>query len=245
MKLFVDIGNTAIKWANESDLQSKLVNRASSHEIPDVLDKAWVDLIAPSEVHIASVRNSQISESLIEWIEQHWQAKVRFSVAASQELGVTSGYTTPSQLGVDRWLALLAAHHTGGGAKLVVDCGSATTVDGLSESGRHMGGVILPGLQLIGKCLELNTDLLVEKSSLNFNSFATDTASGIQSGAMLTHLCVVERLYKDLEQQCGKTAECIMTGGNAHGLSHNLPIPHQVVPDLVLQGLALQSAQAE
>ncbi|MCG7900185.1 MAG: type III pantothenate kinase [Candidatus Thiodiazotropha lotti] len=245
MKLFVDIGNTAIKWANERELQSKVVHRASSHQIPESIDRAWIDMEVPSEVHIASVRTTRISQRLNHWIAQHWQAEVRFSTTAQQELGVTTGYTTPSQLGVDRWLALLAAYHIGGGPKLVVDCGSATTVDGVDESGRHLGGLILPGLQLIGKCLELNTDLSFGESGLNLNSFATDTAAGIQSGAMLAHLCVVERLLQDLEQRCGKTAECIITGGNADSLSAHLSATHQVIPDLVLQGLALQSAQAE
>jgi type III pantothenate kinase len=245
MKLFVDIGNTAIKWANERELKSKLVHRVSSHQLPEEIDKAWGDLVPPTEVHIASVRDSQVSGHLTLWIAQHWQADVRLSTAASQELGVTNGYTSPSQLGVDRWLAMLAAHEMSSRPKLVVDCGSATTLDGLDESGQHLGGLILPGLALIGKCLELNTDRLIDQRSLNLNNFATDTASGIQSGAMLTHLCVVERLFQDLQKRCGKIAECIMTGGNAHSLSLHLPFPHQVVPDLVLQGLALQSAQAE
>lgn len=245
MKLFVDVGNTAIKWANERELQSNRVHRASSQQIPESIDQAWLELAAPSEVHIASVRTSEISHRLSHWIAQHWQAKVRFSKTAQQELGVTAGYTTPSQLGVDRWLALLAAHQIGAGPKLVVDCGSATTVDGVDESGQHLGGLILPGLQLIGKCLELNTDLSFGESGLDLNGFATDTAAGVQSGAMLTHLCVVERLLQDLEQRCGKTAECIITGGNADSLSAHLSATHQVIPDLVLQGLALQSAQAE
>ncbi|MCG7873703.1 MAG: type III pantothenate kinase [Candidatus Thiodiazotropha lotti] len=245
MKLFVDIGNTAIKWANERELQSKVVHRASSRQIPESIDRAWLDMVAPSEVHIASVRTSQITDRLTHWIAQHWQVKARFSKASQQELGVTTGYTSPSQLGVDRWLALLAAHHIGGGPKLVVDCGSATTVDGVDGLGRHLGGLILPGLQLIGKCLELNTDLSFGESGFELNGFATDTAAGIQSGAMLTHLCVVERSLQELEQRCGKTAECIITGGNADSLSAHLSATHQVIPDLVLQGLALQSAQAE
>ncbi|MBW9262416.1 MAG: type III pantothenate kinase [Candidatus Thiodiazotropha sp. (ex. Lucinisca nassula)] len=245
MRLFVDIGNTAIKWANELELQSSIVHRASSHQIPDSIDRAWLDMVAPSEVHIASVRTSEISDRISHWIAQHWQAKVRFSTTVQQELGVTAGYSAPSQLGVDRWLGLLAAHQIGGGPKLVVDCGSATTADGVDESGQHLGGLILPGLQLIGKCLQLNTDLSFGESGLNLNGFATDTAAGVQSGAMLTHLCVVERLLQDLEQRCGQTAECIITGGSADSLSAHLSATHQVIPDLVLQGLALQSAQAE
>ncbi len=245
MKLFIESGKTAIKWANERELRSKVVQRASSRQIPEAIDRAWSGMVTPSEVHIASVRDSRVSDRLSQWIAQHWRVRVRFSTASRRELGVTTGYTTPAQLGVDRWLALLAAHHIGGGPKLVVDCGSATTVDGMDESGRHFGGLILPGLQLVGKCLALNTDLSFDEGVLNLNSFATDTAAGVQSGAMLMHLCVVEKLLQDLERRCGEPAACVMTGGNADSLSAHLSSTHQVIPDLVLQGLALQSAQAE
>jgi type III pantothenate kinase len=124
----------------------------------------------------------------------------------------------------------------------VVDCGSATTIDGLDGDGHHIGGLIMPGLQQYAECLELKTDLTIESSALILKDFAADTATGVQSGAMLSHLCMVERSLSNLESRCRKKAACVLTGGDAHRLSEHLLVAHQVVPDLVLQGLALQSS---
>lgn len=244
MKLFVDIGNTAIKWTSETELQSQIIHRANSHQLPEAIELDWMEMVEPTEVHIASVRHQKIVDSLTMWIAQHWQSSVRESETKHQELGVTNGYTTPKQLGVDRWLALLAAHDIGTRPKLVVDCGSATTIDGLKGDGCHLGGVILPGLQLYSNCLDLNTDLTIDDKELKVKEFSTDTATGVLSGAMLMHLCMIERLFRNLEARCEENAECIITGGNAQLLSEYLKIPHKLKPDLVLRGLALQSAQA-
>ncbi|MES9851602.1 MAG: type III pantothenate kinase [Candidatus Thiodiazotropha sp. L084R] len=244
MKLFVDIGNTAIKWASEKDLHSHIIHRASSHALPEAIDLPWSEMPEPDTVHIASVRQQNIVNNLTSWISLNWRANVRISETMHQELGVKNGYTIPSQLGVDRWLALLAARRISSRPVIVVDLGSATTIDGLDGEGRHLGGIIIPGLQLYAKCLDLNTDLSIDNSNLNLNDFATDTATGVQSGAMLSHLCMVERSLLRLMELFGGSAECILTGGNAHQLSEYLTIAHQVVPDLVIQGLALQSTQA-
>ena len=245
MKLFVDIGNTAIKWASEDDLREHVSYRTSSQGLPEGIDQAWSRMPRQEEVHIASVRQRKVLEGLTDWIVQRWQASVRVSETRERELGVVNGYRTPSQLGVDRWLALLAARAISSAPVLVVDCGSATTIDAVGGGGRHLGGLILPGLKLFPKCLYHNTDLPEEASGGVLDSFGTDTATGIQSGAMLAHISMVEKALRSLEAKEGCCANCILTGGDAALLTKHLKIAHQVVPDLVLQGLALQSATAK
>jgi type III pantothenate kinase len=244
MRLFVDIGNTAIKWADEQDLHSQVVHRASSHELPESIEQAWSGMAEPSEVHIASVRHQQILDILIEWISQHWKAVVRVSETKRQELGVLNGYVSPGQLGVDRWLALLAARAICDGPAIVVDCGSATTIDGLDGEGRHLGGIILPGLNLFTQCLGKKTDLMLNDGEQKLCDFATDTASAVHGGAIQAHLCVIERMVLALKAREGSRVECILTGGDAHLLNSHLIITYQFIPTLVLRGLALQSAQA-
>jgi type III pantothenate kinase len=243
MRLFVDIGNTAIKWADELDLCSNVVHRASSHGLPESIEQAWSDMAEPTEVHIASVRHQQILGGLIEWISQHWEAVVRISETKREELGVVNGYDSPTQLGVDRWLALLAARAICKGPVVVVSCGSATTIDGLDGEGRHLGGVIFPGLKLFAQCLGDKTDLSLDGVEPKLNDFATNTASAVYSGAILAHLCMIERMVLALQARDGSGVECILTGGDAHLLNNHLIIKHQLIPALVLQGLALQSAQ--
>ncbi|MEJ2611750.1 MAG: type III pantothenate kinase [Candidatus Thiodiazotropha sp.] len=241
MKLFVDIGNSAIKWASEDELKTGVSHRVNSRELPDAIETVWRGMPKPSEVHLASVRHQKITERLTQWVQQHWSLDARVSKTQPQEFGVVNGYEMPTQLGIDRWLALLAARNLSSLPVVVVDCGSATTIDGLDSKGHHMGGVILPGLKLFAKCLHQSTDLSSEFLEGEVDYFATDTATGIRSGAMLTHTCMVEKALQQLEARGGGNANCFLTGGDARLLTKHLRISHQLMPDLVLQGLALQS----
>ncbi|MCU7929395.1 MAG: type III pantothenate kinase [Candidatus Thiodiazotropha sp. (ex Codakia rugifera)] len=243
MRLYVDIGNTAIKWANEVELQEGVLHQVSSRGLPAAIEGAWSKIQKPDEVHIASVLQHQVLLSLVDWIQQHWQIAPRFAQTKQHELGVTNGYRHPTQLGVDRWLVLLAARTLSLDPLIVIDCGSATTVDAMDADGRHLGGIILPGLELFASCLRQNTDIPPYGAGEIMNCFATDTAAGVNTGAMLAHTATIEKLHQSLQIRSGGEAGCLVTGGGAGVLSRHLGLTHDVVPELVLQGLALQSAQ--
>ncbi len=247
MKLFVDLGNTALKWAMDHELAAHQIHRESVNDLTATLDRAWRDLMPPSEVVIASVRHLELEQRLIHWVDRNWSSCVRVSQTQLSEMGVTNGYATPSQLGVDRWLALLAAWDLVGASVLVVDCGTATTLDGIDERGKHLGGLILPGVAGFSRCLLNNTDLGVAPADGDIGFFATNTASAVQSGAILTHVCIIQEVYKKL-QRVAKTqtdVQCLLTGGDATLLAPHLGISCQLIPDLVLQGLALQSRNSD
>ncbi|MEW8155229.1 MAG: type III pantothenate kinase, partial [Candidatus Thiodiazotropha endolucinida] len=145
MKLYVDIGNSAIKWATEDDLHVDILHQAESSNLPAEIEQAWLKLKKPEAVYIASVRQQDIDAKLLSWIERHWQIIPLFAETRQREHGVTNGYKQPNQLGVDRWLALIAARTLSKLPQIVVDCGSATTIDAMDGEGRHIGGIILPG----------------------------------------------------------------------------------------------------
>jgi type III pantothenate kinase len=243
MKLFVDLGNTALKWAMDHELVAHQIHRETVNDLTATLDRAWGDLWPPSEVVIASVRHLELKQRLIRWVDQNWSSHVRVSQTQSAEMGITNGYDSPTQLGVDRWLAMLAAWDLVGSSVLVVDCGTATILDGLDDRGEHFGGLILPGVMGFSRCLFNNTDLSAAQDYGDIGFFATDTASAVQSGAILTHVCIIQEIYRKL-QRVAKTpadVQCILTGGDASLLVPHLGISCQLIPDLVLQGLALQS----
>jgi type III pantothenate kinase len=244
MKLYVDVGNSAVKWAYENDLLAQKTRREYVQDLAADLDRIWGEISSvPSEVHVACVRHRDVLDALLGWVAQHWRVPVKVSQTQSQELGVINGYKTPERLGVDRWLALLAARSIATTPTLIVDCGTATTVDAIDERGQHLGGVILPGLKLMPQCLAGNTALEAPSSGDVFENFATDPVSGIQSGAILAHISVIEQSVQALQSRVSKgaTVRCMLTGGDAELLLGYLKIPHQYVPDLVLQGLALQA----
>jgi type III pantothenate kinase len=244
MRLYVDIGNSAIKWASADELLAGRLHMAESGEIPASIEPVWDKLERPEAVYIASVRRRDIDMKLLTWILQQWQIAPIFAETRRQACGVTNGYVQHQQLGVDRWLALIAARALSPLPKIVVDCGSATTIDAMDGEGRHIGGIILPGFRLFADCLKQNTDIPHYDAGELRLFFATDTASGILSGAVVAHCASVEKLYQVLrEREKLADIQCIITGGDANLLTCHLELPYQVVPGLVLDGLRLQSAQ--
>jgi type III pantothenate kinase len=245
MKLYVDIGNSAIKWASEVELAAGRLNQADSNKLPAAIEDAWLQLERPEAVYIASVRQQAIDAKLLTWIQRQWRLSATFAQTRQREHGVTNGYQQPDQLGVDRWLALIAAHALSPLPKIIVDCGSATTIDAMDAAGHHIGGIILPGLRLFADCLRRNTDIPDYDAGEFKDYFATDTASGIQSGAVVAQCSVVEKLYQVLrERENMDQPQCFVTGGDAGMLAHHLKLPHRVVPGLVLNGLRIQCDQA-
>ncbi|MBT3047091.1 MAG: type III pantothenate kinase [gamma proteobacterium symbiont of Ctena orbiculata] len=242
MNLYVDIGNTAIKWATELELERGDLHQAQSADLPKAIEKAWLELVRPDGVHIASVRRQQVDLKLLQWIEREWGIEARFAETRRQEHGVTNGYRQPGQLGVDRWLALIAARALSPSAQIVVDCGSATTIDAMDDEGRHIGGIILPGKRLLADALRQNTDIPPHDEGVIRDYFAADTASGILTGAVVAQCATVEKLYQMLQQRETGEVRCVVTGGDAGFLSAYLELPHEVVPGLVLMGLQLQSS---
>jgi type III pantothenate kinase len=118
-------------------------------------------------------------------------------------------------------------------------------MDALDAHGRHLGGVILPGLRLFHHCLGSSTDIPpTDTSSTEFGEFATDTAAGIASGAMLATTSAVEAMMTRM-RQLGGDVQCLLTGGMAPQVARYLKTPHRLVPHLILQGLSLQAEQQE
>jgi type III pantothenate kinase len=245
MKLFVDIGNSAVKWATDEELVCGVIHQAPSQDLPDSVATAWQQMSTPSRVHVSSVLKGGRLADLTSWMSRYWKLTPAMAEARAEELGVVNGYRLPTQLGVDRWLALLATRAVTVAPVIVVDCGSATTIDAMDASGRHLGGVILPGLRLLARCLLANTDIPAVQSSEAVDYFATDTATGIESGAMLATAASVEWMQGLLREKNGTAADCLLTGGNAELVSGHLATPHRLVPNLVLQGLALQAGRLD
>lgn len=245
MNLYVDIGNTTINWATADDLAVGTAHQANSGDLPASIVHAWQQMAAPRRVYISSVLGDKRIKELIRWISRYWYLTPEMAETKAEQLGVINGYRQPSQLGVDRWLALLAARALSETPLVVVDCGSATTLDAMNGMGQHLGGVILPGLRLFQRCLLTNTDIQPIEESERIDYFATDTATGIVSGAMLATASSVEWMLELLRKRCGSPVGCLVTGGNAKLLSGYLTSPHRVAPNLILQGLALMAGRKD
>ena len=152
--LLIDLGNTAIKWrlANAEGLLD------SGGSVSDVssLCKA-IEAENWGMAGLASVASGAADAELIAALTASGATALHRATAQSACLGLVSSYAEPERMGVDRWLAMLAAHADYEGALCVIDAGTAVTVDLVSAEGVHEGGYILPGADLMRRALSNET----------------------------------------------------------------------------------------
>jgi type III pantothenate kinase len=232
--LAIDAGNTRIKWAvhdGRAWKASGAIATADSSTLHETLRPGLpVERVIVSNVAGAQVR-SHIEEAFR-------NARVRVDVIVSQraQLGVTNGYREPSQLGSDRWAALIAAHRGYPDHKLVVNVGTALTIDALSAGGEFMGGLIVAGPALMRRSLDLGTAGLRHTEGA-MHEFPQATADAITSGSIQACAGAVARLGDAMGARDCPVGRIILSGGAAGELATWLPYPATLHDNLVLEGL--------
>ena len=155
--LFLDIGNTAIKWCVEIDGVVSAVTRCG--RAPDTLVDSLAGMAASiSQVVIASVAGQQFEQQLTAALNRVTTASIAIVRAEAATGPLRNSYAEPERMGADRWLAMLGAFEPGAGPICVVDAGTAITIDLVDASGGHQGGYILPGIGMMTAALLSNTD---------------------------------------------------------------------------------------
>lgn len=253
MKLLVDAGNTRIKWAwvDAGVPQGRgAIPRRGGNEDIDALSAVWRDRPAPCRLLVASVSGAEFRASLTTWSCRVWGIEPEFVSACAEGFGVTNAYPDPQRLGVDRWLALIAARRAVAGAVCVIDCGTALTIDAMTGEGEHLGGLILPGLGLMRRTLLENTadiKAAIEGASpQDMTLLAKDTHGGVMGGTLYAAVAAVDRVVRDLGGVIEGDLTCLLTGGDGAAirplLCADFDFRHE--PDLVLRGLAIVAEAA-
>ena len=200
---------------------------------------AWLAAQAAKHCYLCSVldddRQAQIEAVLT---RQFGDAVTRFTSEA-EVLGVRSGYGEPGQLGVDRWLALLAAAELIDGDCLVVDAGSAITLDLLRADGSHLGGGILPGyrttldeFKAIFSQIDFSDPQIAETAEPG-----SSTAAAIQIDYAQSSIEVLPDLVDRWMARLDEKAVILLTGGDAYRVQRELNHTSRIVPDLVFRGM--------
>lgn len=238
MKLLIDAGNTRIKWAlvgKETWLQSGTLPVERAGE----LAQQFAGLQNVRQVWVSNVSSAEVERQIR---DACGSIQPRFIAATQAQCGVRNGYSDPSQLGSDRWAALIAAWHLVGGACLVVNSGTATTVDALSARGEFIGGLILPGVELMQRSLGGATARLPAAPAGAYAPFPLNTADALYSGALQASCGAIERQHALLNDS---GAPVVLSGGAASALQDRLNVPLRIVDNLVLQGLLLIAQEAK
>ena len=241
MILEIDMGNTRLKWRIRHRQEKLAQGFIGAEESLDLL----IEKLEPyrkmiSAVLVASVVGDLLEQKLTDWSDTCLGLRPQF-VRTSDVCGsVRNGYRDPSLLGVDRWLAIIAAYRRVKGACIVVSCGTAVTLDLVALDGQHLGGFIAPGLGLMLSSLTSGTRKIKLNDSAPVLSLspATATSDAVYSAcaAMLTGL--VDNGVRQLRLSNQNIEfQMVFTGGDAGKL---LPFYPQawLISDLVLDGLA-------
>ncbi len=236
--LYLDIGNTAMKWRYYEDgavLQGDAVHRRDWSCLQQIEAIDWPAL---ERIEVASVAGREADPLLAAAIESLGEVRPRFYYSCASDAGIVNAYSEPQRLGVDRWLAVIEAWHRYGAA-IIVDCGSALTLDAVTAEGRHLGGYIVPGLAMLERSLIQGTGSVRVDDASAEDSLrpGCSTSEGVKNGIMRMTVAFITDAVVALRQGLPDTAPVLLTGGDAARVARVLPIATELAPDLVLDGL--------
>ena len=222
-KIFLDIGNSAIKWrTTESNVYSKDVGEFLLNTLPQA-DSAWVSAVA----------NLQIVLDLEAYFD-----KVHLVHTQNNFNNLQISYDDSSSLGSDRFFAMLGAmERFPKKALLIIDIGSAMTFDVINMDGYHQGGLIMPGLKALRKSF---AKFETKNLSTNVDGLASNTTDAWKSG---TQSMMFSSINDQIEKFNEMFSDGIVTicGGLVNEIKNELPEPVQIFDNLVLDGLECYS----
>lgn len=251
--LVIDIGNTRLKWGiytNANPGADLLAHGAVVLEDIDYLwDLYWKNLThKPTDMLGCVVAGEAIKRRVEEQLTDGWGIRPRWVSASASAGGVRNSYEHPQRLGADRWAAIigarqhaLRAHSNDTPPVLAVMVGTAVTVDAIDDSGRFLGGLILPGFGLMYRALESGTAGLKVPTG-EVQDFPTNTSDALMSGGTDAIAGAIERSLRRLRVHSGREPLLIISGGAVSRLAHVTELPAVVVENLIFEGLLTLSS---
>jgi len=232
--LLIDAGNSRIKWATVESglwLQQNVLENAHA----PALNVAFSELPPPDRILVSNVAGEKMAQ-LLTTACAAWHCPIEFIVAQITQCGVRNSYDHPAQLGSDRWAALIAAWHQVHASCLVVNCGTATTVDALSAEGEFLGGLILPGVDMMQSSLAAGAAQLAQTEGV-WREFPRNTADATFSGSIQATVGAIRLQFEALAMH--GSVRCLLSGGAADNVQSHLKLPLVRVDNLVLRGLQI------
>ena len=245
--LLVDIGNTRIKWAV---LRGERLGRQRALEHAgltqqDLQRQVLRGARGVSRILVCSVAGRRLERLLTAAAKQVTGLKPEFVTSVRTAGGVTTRYAEPWRLGVDRFVAAIAAYQIARSrGACVIDVGTAMTVDLIDGSGVHQGGAILPGPQLMQASLLKQTSGISRRArgaGAGGGLFAQNTRDAVEQGARFATAAVIDRAVAEAQRLLRRAPLLLLTGGGVDQLTPLVQGSWVSVPDLVLRGTALRA----
>ncbi len=247
--LLVDIGNTRAKWALLRDGlltgRGVIAHRgAAARDWPCAMDHLGAAL---QRILVSNVAGPGVAHALSEWALDRYGLRAEFLKASASAAGLHNSYVQPESMGVDRWLGMIGAWRRARAPFVCIAAGTAMTVDAVDADGRHAGGLIVAGYELMIEALMSRTSdiahgVSVEKPRAR-GQLGCNTASAIELGACQALAGAAERAVRWFAGQVGTDPKVYLGGGDAVRLEPLLDLGYELAPDLVLEGLAAMAGE--
>ena len=234
--LVMDIGNSRIKW-RETDKPSSRVHSESycSEQLSEQLVEWFEHIALKSPVIICSVANAEVNGEVRRYFDER-NIKCVFLQVSREKAGVRNGYKIAEQMGVDRWVAVVTAYNKYQSAVCVMDAGTALTIDVVDEQGCHLGGLIMPGLNLMKQSLLSGTAGIDEASNSSY-LLADNTADAVSSGCSQLIISSIGPIIERIQKQYGLDLITVVTGGDAELVAEHSSGVLKLEKWLILDGL--------
>lgn len=238
--LLVDQGNTRLKW-RLVDAGGGLAGEGGAGDIGAFAAglPRWRGVVA--RVLVSSVAGSAARATLAEAVQAGLGVRAEFLASQPRCAGLANGYTEPARLGVDRWLVMLGARACVRGGLVVVDAGTALTIDAVDAGGHHLGGYILPGLRMQVAALYSGTADVGVPFAAPAAAPGTNTGAAVTNGVALAAVALAERTLVELQERLADTCSLFITGGDAEVLVPLFKVPCTRSAELLFQGMLVQA----
>ena len=234
MRLLIDIGNENAKWKlgdNRGTFPSERAKFIQNLQIQTA------NLAPPSGVLFVNVSARGVAEDIKAFAAGKWQIPTIEVVPSAEQCGVKNSYHNTSELGADRWAALIGARSICTGAAIIVDSGTAVTVDALAADGQFVGGSILPGFRLSRESLWRNASGIGDFERQVPIIPARSTAEAVSCGVVYSIAGGIDSLIRSYGKLIGPAAQLLITGGDTALITEYSSYEFEPSPNLVIVGL--------
>ena len=246
MILELDVGNSRIKWrvlnrdSQAGDLHPGVLVGGAEDSAINLFESMPHDILL-SAARGCCVGSASLLAEVAKGVKERWGFELDVAKVSAQCGGITNSYDEVQRMGVDRWLAMIAAFNRQKRACVIVDAGTALTIDLVADDGRHQGGYILAGLSLAVKALENNTGIALRNRNFSpLSGPGTSTEQAVLGGVLNSTVSLILEALSLL--RCADSeAIAYLCGGDAELIARALRARGEpgftVEPDLVLDGL--------
>lgn len=248
MLMTIDVGNTHIKLGvfEGEELKASFHLNSKQERTSDELAILIINLLEAKNVEPKRITDCIVSSvvpkvtMLLEETFQKFFSVQPLFVGPGAKTGISIRADNPKEVGADRIVNVAAAHDLYHRSCIIIDFGTATTFDYVSDDAVFQYTVIMPGLEISAKALTGNTAKLPEVELVKPDTvLASNTVSGMQVGIMYGYIGAVEHTIREMKKALGEDTYVVSTGGLGKVFAEESQLIHEYNPNIAFYGMKL------